>query len=112
MLWGWGSDPDPAFLLSVHLTDEIPTGFNETGYSNPEFDDLFAQQATALDPDDRKAIIWKMQEILHNDIAYIIPYYAQATQAFRTDRFSGWITDMPKVALEDPTSLVVIEPVR
>jgi len=112
ILWGWGSDPDPAFLLSVHLTDEIPTGFNETGYSNPEFDDLFAQQATALDPDDRKAIIWKMQEILHNDIAYIIPYYAQATQAFRTDRFSGWITDMPKVALEDPTSLVVIEPVR
>jgi peptide/nickel transport system substrate-binding protein len=24
ILWGWGSDPDPAFLLSVHLTDEIP----------------------------------------------------------------------------------------
>ena len=112
ILWGWGSDPDPAFLLSVHLTDEIPTGNSETGYSNPEFDDLFAQQATALDQETRKEIIWKMQEILHRDIAYIIPYYAQATQAFRTDRFTGWVTDMPKVELSDPTSLTVVEPVR
>lgn len=112
IIWGWGSDPDPAFLLSVHLTDEIPTGTSETGYSNPEFDELFAQQATALDPDERRQIIWRMQEILHRDVAYIIPFYAQATQAFRTDRFTGWIIDMPKVALEDPTSLTIIEPVH
>ncbi len=112
IIWGWGSDPDPAFLLSVHLTNEIPTGTSETGYSNPEFDELFAQQATALDPDERRQIIWRMQEILHRDVAYIIPFYAQATQAFRTDRFTGWIVDMPKVALEDPTSLTVIEPVH
>ena len=57
-------------------------------------------------------MIWKMQEILHRDVAYIIPFYAQATQAYRTDRFKGWITDQPKVALEDPTSLLVIEPVK
>jgi peptide/nickel transport system substrate-binding protein len=111
-IWGWGSDPDPAFLLSVHLTDEIPTGTSESGYSNPEFDDLFAQQAITLDPEERRDIIWRMQEILHQDIAYIIPFYPQSTQAFRTDRFTGWVTDQPKVALEDPTSLTVIEPVR
>ena len=112
ILWGWGSDPDPGFLLSVHLTDEIPTGNSETGYANPEFDDLYAQQATELDPEKRKEIIWQMQEILHRDVAYIIPYYAQSTEAFRTDRFTGWITDQPKVALEDPTSLTVVEPVH
>jgi len=112
IIWGWGSDPDPGFLLSVHLTEEIPTGNSETGYSNPEFDELYAQQATALDPDKRREIIWNMQDILHRDVAYIIPYYAQATQAYHTDRFKGWITDQPKVALEDVTSLVVIEPVK
>lgn len=111
LIWGWGSDPDPAFLLSVHLTSEIPTGNSETGYSNPEFDELFDQQATALDPEERRDIIWRMQEILHEDVVYIIPFYAQATQAYRTDRFTGWVTDKPKVALEDPTSLTVIEPV-
>ena len=112
IIWGWGSDPDPGFLLSVHLTDEIPTGNSETGYSNPEFDDLYAQQATALDNERRREIVWDMQEILHQDVAYIIPYYAQATQAYHTDRFAGWITDQPKVALEDVTSLVVIAPVK
>lgn len=111
MIWGWGSDPDPGFLLSVHLTDQIPTGTSETGYSNPEFDELYRQQATEMDPQKRKEIIWKMQEILHRDVVYIVPYYAEATQAFRTDRFKGWITDQPKVALEDPSSLTAIEPV-
>ncbi len=112
ILWGWGSDPDPGFLLSVHLTDEIPTGNSETGYSNPEYDALYAQQATELDPDKRREIVWKMQEILHQDVVYIIPYYDEAVQAYRTDRFKGWITDQPKVWFQDPTSLTVIEPVQ
>jgi peptide/nickel transport system substrate-binding protein len=112
ILWGWGSDPDPGFLLSVHLTDEIPTGNSETGYSNPEYDALYAQQATALDPDKRREIVWNMQEILHRDVVYIIPFYDEAVQAYRTDRFTGWITDQPKVWFQDPTSLTVIEPVK
>jgi len=112
IIWGWGSDPDPSFLLSVMTTDEIPTGSSETGYSNPEFDDLYAQQATELDPDKRREIVWKMQEIVLEDAPYIIPYYDNAVQAYRTDRFKGWITDMPKVALQDTTSLVAIEPVN
>jgi hypothetical protein len=33
-------------------------------------------------------------------------------QAYRTDRFTGWQTDAGKVALEDPSSLLFIEPVR
>lgn len=112
ILWGWGSDPDPSFLLSVMTSKEITTGTNETGYSNPEYDELFVQQATQLDDTQRIALIHRMQEIAHNDIPYIIPYYAQEVQAFRVDRFRGWLTDAGKVALEDPSSLLVIEPVR
>ncbi|HSQ26238.1 MAG TPA: ABC transporter substrate-binding protein [Anaerolineales bacterium] len=112
ILWGWGSDPDPGFLLSVMLTDEIPTGNSETGYANPTFDDLYGQQATALDFDERQALVWQMQEIVHSDIVYIIPYYELTVQAFRTDRFTGWILDAPKLALEDVSSLVVVEPVK
>lgn len=112
ILWGWGSDPDPGFLLSVMLTDEIPTGNSETGYSNPTFDELYGQQATALDFDERQALVWQMQEIVHSDIVYIIPYYDLTVQAYRTDRFTGWIVDAPKLALEDVSSLVVVEPVK
>lgn len=112
IIWGWGSDPDPGFLLSVMLTEEIPTGNSESGYANPEYDALFAQQAIELDLDRRRELVWKMQEIVHEDVAYIIPYYEQETQAFRADRFKGWITDRGKIALEDPSSLTVIEPVN
>ena len=112
ILWGWGSDPDPAFLLSVMTTDEIPTGNSETGYSNPEYDDLYTQQATELDLDQRVALVHQMQEIAHNDVVYIVPFYEQAVQAYRTDRFNGWITDANKLALEDVSSLVVIEPAQ
>lgn len=112
ILWGWGSDPDPNFLLSVMLTEEIPTGNSETGYSNPEYDELYTQQATELDPEKRREIVWEMQRIVHEDVVYIIPYYAQETQAFRTDRFTGWIIDRGKIALEDPSSLTILEPVN
>lgn len=110
MIWGWGSDPDPNLLLSVMTTDEISTGSSETGYSNTEYDELFAQQATELDPDKRREIVWQMQEIVHNDVVYIIPFYAQNVQAFRKDRFMGWILDQPKVELSDVTSLAVVAP--
>jgi len=112
MLWGWGSDPDPNLLLSVMTTAEIPTGSSETGYSNPEYDALYDQQGSEMDFETRKALVWEMQKIVFDDVVYIIPYYDPALQAYRTDRFSGWITDQPKVELADPTSLAVIEPVQ
>jgi len=112
ILWGWGSDPDPNLLLSVMTTDEIPTGSSETGYSNSEFDELYYQQAAEMDFETRKALVWKMQQMVFDDVVYIIPYYDPALQAYRTDKFSGWITDQPKVELSDPTSLTVIEPVQ
>ena len=112
ILWGWGSDPDPNPLLSVHTTDEIPNGYNETGYSNPEFDELHIQQSRELDPEKRREIVWQMQQIAFDDVVYIIPYYQQAVQAYRVDRFTGWIEDKAKVELSDVSSLLAIEPVR
>jgi peptide/nickel transport system substrate-binding protein len=112
MIWGWGSDPDPNLLLSVMTTDEISTGSSETGYSNPEYDELYYQQAAELDLTKRKELVWKMQQIVHDDVVYIIPFYAESVQAYRKDRFTGWILDQPKVELSDVTSLVLVEPVR
>jgi len=112
MIWGWGSDPDPNLLLSVYSTGEIPNGYNETGYSNPAYDELHTQQGIELDADKRREIVWQMQQIVFDDVVYIIPYYDQQIQAYRVDRFSGWITDKPKLELSDISSLLVIEPVR
>ncbi len=111
VIWGWTSDPDPTLLLKVMTSDAIPNGSSEAGYANPAYDALYAQQAVELDPQKRQALIYKMQEIVHEDVVYIVPYYAQFAQAYRTDRFTGWI-DTPTVTLEDHSSLVNVVPVR
>ncbi len=112
MIWGWVADPDPQTLLIIPTTDQIPTGYNETGYSNPRYDELFAQQSVELDPEKRKELVWEMQKITHDDVVYIIPFYSKQVQAYRTDRFQGWLTGQPKLALEDVSSIMVIEPVN
>jgi peptide/nickel transport system substrate-binding protein len=112
LIWGWVADPDPQTLLIIPVTDQIPTGYNETGYSNPHYDELFAAQSVELDHSKRKDMVWEMQQIVHDDVVYIIPFYSKAVQAYRTDRFTGWLTGKPKLALEDVSSLSVIEPVR
>ncbi len=112
LLWGWGSDPDPGFLLSVMTSEQIPSGLNESGYSNPEMDALYAQQATAMSLEARRDLVYRMQALAHQDVIYIIPYYGLEAQAYRSDRFIGWITDSSTLALTDLTSLVRIGPVE
>jgi hypothetical protein len=53
-----------------------------------------------------------MQEIVLEDVVYIVPYYAQAAQAYRTDRFTGWLSDGPALVLEDHSALVALEPIQ
>ncbi|MEO6579163.1 MAG: ABC transporter substrate-binding protein [Candidatus Limnocylindria bacterium] len=112
MLWGWGSDPDPAFLLGVGLCSEIDTGFSETGYCNPAFDDLYASQGVETDPAARVEQIREMQRILVEDVPYIIPYYQVSIQAWRTDSFTGWLDVDPTLGLEDASSLINLRPAQ
>jgi peptide/nickel transport system substrate-binding protein len=116
LLWGWTSDPDPSFILSVLTSAEIPTGLSETGYNNPEYDRLYDEQAVELDPARRIEMVHEMQRLMLDDLPYIIPYYQDEVQAFRNDRFSGW--PLPAegsgdiLYLQDPLSLTVISPVQ
>jgi peptide/nickel transport system substrate-binding protein len=112
IIWGWSWGPDPNDPLGVMRTDQIPTGSSETGYANPEFDALYDQQAVELDPEKRRELVFQMQQIVFDDVVYIIPYYQSTIQAYRSDRFTGWITDQPTVDLSNRKNLVVIEPVQ
>jgi peptide/nickel transport system substrate-binding protein len=112
MIWGWVADPDPSTLLIIPATDQIVTGYNETGFSNPRYDELYIQQGTELDHTKRVQMVWEMQQIVHDEVVYIIPFNYQQVQAYRTDRFKGWLDSETKLALEDVTSLMVIEPVK
>ncbi len=92
VIWGWGPDPDPDFILSVLTTDQfVAGGWSDSGYHNPEYDQLYLDQQKAIDKNQRQQIIWKMQEIAFNDRPYIVLWYERLLQAYRSDRFTGFI---------------------
>ncbi|MBI2908995.1 MAG: hypothetical protein HYX92_15235 [Chloroflexi bacterium] len=73
-----GTDPD------ILLGDFFVTGGgrNWAGYSNPQYDDLYPKQSRALDPAERKKIVWEMQRILLKDLPIAIAYWANAAYAW------------------------------
>jgi peptide/nickel transport system substrate-binding protein len=113
IVWGWGAGVDPSSLLYIATTDEIPTGNSETGYSNPEYDQLFKEQEITVDKAKRNQILHKMQEILVRDVPYIIPYYAETVEAYRSDKFQGWVIDPEGIlSLDSRISLTAVTPVQ
>ena len=88
-VWAWGGDLDPSYQLSAFTTDQILNN-NDSCYSNPEYDKLFAEQATTVDRAQRVAIVHQMEQILYNDDPYVVLYYATNLQAYRADRWTGW----------------------
>jgi peptide/nickel transport system substrate-binding protein len=88
-IWGWGSDPDPDFILSVLTCDQI-MGWSDTFWCNEEYSQMYEEQKTQLDLDERAATIKEMQRIAYEQNPYVIFYYDNQTEAWRTDKFEGW----------------------
>jgi peptide/nickel transport system substrate-binding protein len=111
LYWSWTSDPDPNFMLQAMTSEQIALGGNYTGWSDPEYDELYLRQAATLDADLRRRLVWRMQEIALREVVYIVPFYERAVAAYRRDRFRGWRTDGTGLALEDRSSLARVEAV-
>jgi peptide/nickel transport system substrate-binding protein len=93
--WGWFPDPDPDAILQNFTCDDRPPnaqtyGDNDPYYCNPEYDRLYEEQFSTLDPERRFEIIHQMQELYYNDAAYAVLWYAPLFQAYRSDRFTGF----------------------
>jgi len=111
VLWGWGPDPDPDFILSVLTTDQfVDGGWSDSGYHNPDYDQLYLDQQQAVDKAERQKIIWEMQEMVFNDRPYIVLHYEKMLQAYRSDRFTGFVES--PLGIEALDSILNVEPVQ
>jgi len=89
--WGWGLDPDPDFAMLIFTCDQRDEGgWSDSGYCDPEFEEMYAEQGITVDKEARRQLIWKMQEKLFNDRPYIVLTNAKNIQAYRSDRFTGF----------------------
>jgi len=89
-VWGWGGDFDPGFLLSIFLTSQI-NSWSDSAWSDPQYDRLYQQQAAELDPQKRKAIIWRMEQIIYQQSPYVLLVYPQTLQVYDTQHWQGWV---------------------
>ena len=89
-LWYWYSDPDPNFILSVLTTAQIGS-WSDTSWSDPEYDRLYAQQQTTIDPEARKQLIWQMQQIAYDQSPYITLTYPEWLESYNDGQWAGWV---------------------
>jgi len=122
--WYWYPNPDPDYILGIFTCDQRPPrpGVYRSGdsyYCNPRYDELDAKQATVVDPTQRADIVHEMQSILYRDSPYVILYYGDTLEAYRSDQVTGF-TPQPAdtattkgdlLATYGPFSFISIRPV-
>jgi peptide/nickel transport system substrate-binding protein len=116
-IWGWVPDPDPDFILSVLSCGQRPPDgiWSDTFYCDPTYDADYLKQKTLLNVDDRIALVKQMEQQVYDDVPYIVLYYDNVLQAYRSDRWTGFV-QQPKVngdllATYGPYSFLSIRPV-
>jgi peptide/nickel transport system substrate-binding protein len=118
--WGWYPNPDPNYILGVFTCAERSPnsntyGNNDSYFCDPAYDKLYQQQLTATSTQQRIDIVHRMQQILYDQVPYITMYYDQNLEAWRTDRFTGFIPqpspDGDMLAFYGPFSIINIRPV-
>jgi peptide/nickel transport system substrate-binding protein len=68
-MWDWIGYVDPDFMLSV-VTKGQWCSWSDTGWDNPQYDALYDKQGTAVDPEERKQIVWEMQQMIYDNFLY------------------------------------------
>lgn len=94
-IWSWQpSGSDPGRRLGYFRTVQMENQ-NEACWSNARYDRLWEGQAQELDPQKRKAIVWKMQEIFYRESPNIVLTYPKLLEAWDVSRWEGW-TRIPR----------------
>jgi peptide/nickel transport system substrate-binding protein len=89
-VWEWGGDVEPNFILSVMTTGSIEA-WSDCIWSNAEYDKLFLEQQTAIDLQQRIAIVQRMQQIVYEESPHIPLVYGVNLQAANKGRWNGWV---------------------
>ncbi len=97
--WGWVVEPDPDYQLSTFTCGkrsyedggEIYADLSDSFFCNEEYDALYAEQAVTTDQAARAEIVKQMQQIVYDNVAYVVTYYYDNLEAYRSDRFEGFV---------------------
>jgi peptide/nickel transport system substrate-binding protein len=72
------------YLYQMSLNSISTASDNEDHFNNPAYDKLYQQANATADPAKRQEIIHEMQKIDYDEGGYLIPYYGNIVDAFRS----------------------------
>ncbi|WP_367128175.1 ABC transporter substrate-binding protein [Saccharothrix sp. HUAS TT1] len=92
---GWGTNPDPDFILSLHTCGQRPNadgkgGTTDTFFCDAEYDALYAQQRAEFDPAKRRELVERMQQRFYDQVPALVLGYDNALEAYRSDKFASF----------------------
>ncbi len=79
-------DPDE-FIYNLFHSSTAENGYNFIGYKNPEYDKVAERQRVTVDKEARQKLIYKAQEIIAEDSAYIFSVNPMVNIVFNNDVF-------------------------
>ena len=89
-IWYWSGDPDPNYQLFV-FTSEQCGAWSDGCWQDPEFDALYEEQRSVFDRDARQEVVFEAQRRAYEQIPSVVLAYPGWLQAYRSDRFTGWV---------------------
>lgn len=96
--WGWTPFVDPDPMLSYFTCGQLssdpedPTNYyNDANWCDAAYDADYKAQNVELDKDKRIEIVHRMLRRMYDAAVYNVISYEGDLQAYRTDRFEGWL---------------------
>lgn len=97
--WGWVVEPDPNYQLSTFTCanrsykdgGEVFANLSDSFFCDKQYDAMYDQQSKQVDVAQRAETVKAMQKILYDQAPYIITVYYDNLEAYRSDRFTGFL---------------------
>ena len=89
-IWYWSGNPDPNYQLWVFTSGECGI-WSDGCWQDKHFDKLYEQQNTEMDQNARQAIVKEAQQYEYEQVPGVVLAYPNWLEAYRTDRFTGWV---------------------
>lgn len=92
---GWGTNPDPDYILSKQTCAALPAASGSSSsnafFCDETYDKLYAQQIAEMDPKKRAKLVLQAQARYYEMVPSLVLGYDNVLEAYRSDRFTGFV---------------------
>ncbi len=104
-------DPDE-FTYNLFHSSTAETGYNFIGYINNEYDEVAEKQRVTVDKEERRKLIYKSQEIIAEDVAYIFSVNPMVNIVYNNQVFAeSSIKEMAGLGIKNFWTYLYAEPI-